>query len=309
MPLAQWRTAEICLDAVMAKRRLVQRSMVGPWTLRRNAGVQMMSIRGLLKRVGKVSEPASAAYPSVEVFSWEPGDGRRNFGDHLARVIAQAAAARRGLTLDEETKAPRRLFTVGSVLHFARDGDTIWGSGVNGKIPLDRIAARRLDIRAVRGPKTATVLRDMGMSVPEVYGDPALLLPTLFPGRFRPEPVRDYVIVPNLHDLPLIEDRERLVSPLMGWNRCVAAIVSARFVVASSLHGIILAEAFGIPARFTRFSTTEDAFKYDDYAQGTGRPSLEPASSVEQALDMGGHPPIAFDADRLLDSFPFDLWS
>ena len=292
----------------MRERRLVRCGMLGPWARGRQAGLRMTSIRGLVKRLAGMEKAARAPYPSLEVFSWEPGDGRRNYGDHLARVIAQAAAARRGLTLDEEIAAPHRLFTVGSVLHFARDGDTVWGSGVNGKIALERIGARRLDIRAVRGPKTAAVLRKLGMTVPDVYGDPALLLPKLFPDRFKPDPVRDYVIVPNLHDLALIEDRERLVSPLMGWNRCVAAIVSARFVVASSLHGIILAEAFGIPARFTRFSPTESAFKYDDYAQGTGRSTLEPATSVEQALDMGGHPPIAFDADRLLASFPYDLW-
>ncbi len=160
------------------------------------------------------------------------------------------------MTLDDEVKPTRRLLGIGSILHFANDGDVIWGSGINGKVASGDIPARQLDIRAVRGPKTAARLRDMGMSVPNVFGDPALLVPRLFKDRFVPTPNRDYVIVPNLHDLPLVTDQTRLVSPLWGWNRCIEEILSAKFVIASSLHGLILAEAFGVPARYLRLSET-----------------------------------------------------
>ncbi len=247
-------------------------------------------------------------YAEVELFSWAPADGRRNFGDHLSRIVCDAVAAHAGRTFSDEVATPRRLLAIGSILHFARDGDVVWGAGINGKIALDAVKARRLDVRAVRGPKTAEILASFGIDAPSVFGDPALLVPTLFPGRFAVKPVRDYVIVPNLHDLPLVEDKARLVSPLWGWNRCIEGIVGAEMVVASSLHGIILAEAFGVPARYVRLSETESLFKYDDYAQGTGRAMLEPAGSVAEALAMGGHPPPVFDAQALLAAFPFDLW-
>lgn len=267
-------------------------------------------ISKLIRRLSPAPAPISGPpYPVVEIESWAPLDGRRNFGDHLSIVIASAVAARKGLTFEDEVSRHRRMLAIGSILHYARDGDTVWGSGVNGKIPLEEIVARRLDIRAVRGPKTAEVLRGMGHQVPDVFGDPGLLLPTLFGDRFRPQPSRDVIFVPNLHDWKLVASDPRAVSPLGGWNRVVEEILTARFVAASSLHGLIVAEAYGIPARYVRLSEIEGRFKYDDYAQGTGRKTLEPAESIEEAVAMGGHPPIKFDPEALLAAFPYDLWS
>lgn len=267
------------------------------------------NIRKLFPRSAKTSpQPIATPYPMIDVFHWQPKDGSRNFGDHLSKIVVSGVGMTQGLTLDDEVGTGRRLFGIGSILHFADDGDVVWGSGINGKVAGGEISARRLDVRAVRGPKTAARLRELGMSVPNVFGDPALLVPRLFKDRFVPEGNRDYVIVPNLHDLPLVTDRARLVSPLWGWNRCVEEILSAKFVIASSLHGLILAEAFGIPARYLRLSETESTFKYDDYAQGTGRASLDPVRSVEEALGEGPHPAIDFDADALVAAFPFDLW-
>lgn len=102
-----------------------------------------------------------------------------NFGDLLGPLIVSRLMAQLGL--DPEAVRPARLLTVGSVLHWAQDGDVIWGSGVNGNIPGGQHIARILDIRAVRGPRTRAFLAGRGFTVPEVYGDPALLLPTVLP--------------------------------------------------------------------------------------------------------------------------------
>ena len=253
-------------------------------------------------------EKPVSPYPMVELVAWAPPSGARNFGDHLSHIITAAAAAERGLTFDDEVSEARRMLGIGSILHFSADGDIVWGSGVNGKIAVAEIKSTLLDIRAVRGPKTSAVLRDAGFTVPDVYGDPALLTPRFFSDRFPVAPSRDYIFVPNLNDLKVHGEEANLVSPLLGWNRCIEAICSAKLVIASSLHGIILAEAFGVPARYVRLSEIEARFKYDDYAQGTGRAELTPASSIQEALDMGGHPPIQFDADALIAAFPYDLW-
>lgn len=235
-------------------------------------------------------------------------DGTRNFGDHLSRVISRCVALEHQLTFDDEVARERRLLAVGSILHLAQDDDVIWGSGVNGKIAHSQIIAKTLDIRAVRGPKTAAVLRALGHKVPEVYGDPALLVPRYFGQRFVVKPCRDYVFIPNLNDLGFDIECERFASPLMGWNRCLEEIVSARLVISSSLHGIVLAEAFGVPARQVRLSDTEPQFKYDDYALGTGRQCLTPARSIAEAMELGGDRPMVFDGQALVDAFPVDLW-
>jgi pyruvyltransferase len=247
------------------------------------------------------------AYPAVDLVWWRPPDGL-NFGDVLSPVIVTKVLADNGRSLMDQVDRPTRLLALGSILHFARDGDVIWGAGINGKLPKTRLAFHRLDVRAVRGPLTADVLRRRGIDVPEVYGDPALLLPTLFPA-LRPTAAVPSVIVPNLHDAARLaaEGIEHL-SPRLGWNICVERILRAGLVIASSLHAIIVAEAFGIPARYVRFSETESRFKYEDYALGTGRSGLEAAASIDEAREMGGMPAIRFDSRRLLEAFPIDLW-
>lgn len=261
-----------------------------------------------LRRLRQVSPSYDDRFPTIELFEWRPYGGATNFGDHLGKVVASRLINKAGHMPDEEVPQSRRLFTVGSVIHFAETDDVIWGSGVNGKLPRDQHKFKTLDVRAVRGPKTATFLRELGVAVPNIYGDPALLVPTLFSDRFRVKPRRPAVFIPNLHDLSIAKTDLPIVSPLRGWNHVIKMIVGSEMVVSSSLHGIVLAEAFGIPARYVRLSETEHPFKYDDYAQGTGRASLKPAKSINHALDMGGMPPIDFSPDELLKAFPLDLW-
>ncbi|WP_227006318.1 polysaccharide pyruvyl transferase family protein [Rufibacter latericius] len=212
--------------------------------------------------------------------------------------------------LEEETIQRRTMLAIGSVMHFAHDNDVIWGTGVNGKVDVNEHQFSTLDVRAVRGPLTREFLQKRGIPVPEVYGDPALLLPHLFPGRFRKTGQKRYVVVPNLHDLKTVRSLglENVISPVWGWNKCVEEILKAEFVIASSLHGLIIAEAFGIPACYIRFTETENLFKYNDYLMGTGRGEVEFATSVAQALEMGGMPAPQFDATKLLAAFPIDLW-
>lgn len=44
----------------------------------------------------------------------------------------------------------------------------------------NRLEKRKLDVRAVRGPVTRAILMDYGYSVPEVYGDPAIIMPEIY---------------------------------------------------------------------------------------------------------------------------------
>ncbi len=250
-------------------------------------------------------------YPHVELFFWRPDDGTVNFGDYLSLVIVDQCLRHNRYTLADETRRQMRMFAIGSILHYARNDDVIWGSGINGRAGQDDLNRRvqRLDVRAVRGPRTQEILRRRGLSVPDVFGDPALLLPHLFPGRFRPRPVRPWVFVPNLHDLALVDHASaHVASPLGSWNRRIEAILEAELVLASSLHGIVVAEAYGIPARYVRLSSGEAEFKYRDYYEGTGRFDVAFASSLEEAREMGGAARLNFDHQALMDAFPIDLW-
>lgn len=251
-----------------------------------------------------------ASFPHVDLYYWKPAGNYLNFGDHLAKIIVSKILAEHGHVLEEETSRERRLLAIGSILHFANDGDVVWGSGVNGKIAPTAHQFNALDVRAVRGKLTRAFLLERGIAVPEVYGDPALLLPHLFPGSFVKNTQTGYVVVPNLHDLAIARQTglQHIVSPLWSWNRCVEQILKGELVIASSLHGLIIAEAYGVPARYLRLSEEENIFKYNDYMSGTGRADITPAFSIEEALEMGGMTPPVFDPKPLLSAFPLDLW-
>jgi pyruvyltransferase len=112
-------------------------------------------------------------------------------------------------------------------------------------------------------------------------------------------------IVPNHNDLARFADT-RVVSPLSPVHEVIGAIARSEFVCGTSLHAIVIAEAYGIPARLIR-SAVEPPFKYDDYYAGTGRERYSPAGTVDEAIALGGEPPAVADVDALLAAFPVDL--
>jgi pyruvyltransferase len=247
----------------------------------------------------------------VDVAAWNPvratnrwgrpalrGRPLDNFGDLLGPLIVRELVTELGL---RPAKERRRLLAIGSVLHFGRPGDVVWGAGRNAKAgaPPDG-----LDVRAVRGPRTAADYPDA-----VVGGDPALLL-----GGLRPDLLVDparrtgVAVVPNLNELVEVSDRRAVVSPRAPLAQVLRSIARSRLVVGSSLHGVIVAEALGVPARAVR-AVAEPAFKYEDYYLATGRdPDEVVAGSVEEAMDRGGAPAPVWDPTPLLSAFPAELW-
>lgn len=255
----------------------------------------------------------------VDVYQWNPlrddgAGGRRlvdNFGDLLGPMIVERMLWRRR-PQDQPGPLPRRrLFAVGSVLHQAAESDVVWGAGINGKeLSHYPESFPTFDVRAVRGPWTARLLTDLGIDVPAVFGDPALLLPRLLPelSSWAHAPVTDTLIVPNYNDIGAYRDSEhQVLDPRLPVYTVLRTIARSRFVVGSSLHAVIVADSLGIPARFVA-SGVEDPFKYRDYLAGTGRPAARIARDVAEAHHLGGHERPDADLDALEDAFPWDRW-
>ncbi|OWP20257.1 hypothetical protein CBF90_14405 [Microbacterium sp. AISO3] len=233
-----------------------------------------------------------------------------NFGDLLGPVIVERMVDRLGLT---ETDRKSRLLAVGSILKLAQDGDVVWGIGANGKSLTGPFDFSRLDVRAVRGPLTRDFLVSRGVEVPSVFGDPGLLVGHLWQrdelAMRAPAGTPRIVVLPNFHDFKQQRKTHRnAVDPTTGLWEVIGAIAQADLVVGSSLHGIVIAESLGVPARLVR-SHTEPAFKYDDYFQGTGRAEVGVAATVDEALAMGGSSPLKWDPSPLVQAFPAELWS
>ncbi len=265
----------------------------------------------VLKKIGAVwlvfSYMACFAFEEgLPLFCWQQKEFV-NFGDHLAVVIVERIIQD---PVRVHTKAEKKLLGLGSLLYFANTGDVLWGTGCNYKYDKKSdYGFTDLDVRAVRGPLTKAFIEEMGVKCPEVYGDPALLFPYLFPEFKKKEnPSRPYIIVPHLYERDLFEPAPHVISPIAHWRVVVGAILDSRFVISGSLHAIIIAESYGIPARYLRLSEKEPLFKYHDYYASTGRDSFQFAATVKEALHLGGEPPIAFDPEPLWKAFPFEFW-
>lgn len=240
----------------------------------------------------------------------------QNFGDYLSLVIVGEFLKRSGIFPIPVESGNNRLLALGSVMHFGETGDVVWGTGVNGKVPMEKYKFDNLDVRMVRGPLTREFLMQRGTSVPDdVYGDPALLLPKLFP-KFKWKPISGRVsVLPNFNEFEqvskLVPDNFHLISPIGYWKGIVKDILHSELVLTSSLHGLIISEVFGIPVRFVAPFGGETLFKYEDYLLGTGR-SLEkrPKSFLEGIhTSMGvGFAAPKVDMELMIERFPLDFF-
>ena len=162
----------------------------------------------------------------------------------------------------------------------------------------------------MRGPRTRNFLMNRGIDVPEVYGDPALLLPLLMPKLLDVPKKYAVTVVPNFNDLrlnPTWRFSPKVLNPRSGLAHCLQRIAASEFVVGSSLHGIIVAEALGIPARLVQ-SEAESDLKYADYYEATGRADYCPAETIREATAAGGERFPVFSPDGLMAAFPANLW-
>lgn len=211
---------------------------------------------------------------------------------------------------------------IGSVIDkFCDENTIIWGSGV--LFGDSELKDKPMRVCAVRGPLSRKYLLDRGVDCPEIYGDPALLLPKIV----KTEKTKKYKlgIVPNVADLNneilkrlLLSDCVKLINPAdygEDWKSVIYDICSCENIASSSLHGLIVADAYGVPNVRVKFSDNVAGgdFKYNDYFLSVSRPLSQPISmdeniGVNDIINVcKSWKPIIFDIKPLIDSCPFEL--
>ena len=178
-----------------------------------------------------------------------------------------------------------KLIAVGSIMHVIKPGDTIWGSGIireNERFP----QARNCKFLAVRGKLTRNIIIRDGGKVPEIYGDPAILLPRMF----IPEVAKTHKvgIIPHFIDVHLVDknmakklangETYKMIDVFLPYKEFITEVLSCERVISSSLHGIIIAESYGVEAEWIELSNKVigDGFKFRDYLTGTNRKEQGP---------------------------------
>lgn len=209
--------------------------------------------------------------------------GVQNVGDLLSPVLFDYLLRMKGI--DRWQPRTKRVALIGSIIQFVSAKATVFGSGFLSQHSVEVFARKKpqLTIRAVRGPLTRNALVEMGYNVPEVYGDPAILMPHFY---HRRECKRyEYTVIPHYSKLGKYKGDEHVLSTLTNdWRAFIDAICASQYVISSSLHGIILAEAYGVPAIMLNDTESDDLFKYKDYYYSTGRHSFPMAGSIADAL-------------------------
>ena len=201
---------------------------------------------------------------------WHPTT--KNFGDVLTVPILRHL----GFTLEHvERQTHGKVLATGSIMNCLRPHDTVWGTGVQ----LDhRYPAKTATFLAVRGPLTRSCID--GADVPEVYGDPALLLPRLY----DPDVTTSHKIGVMPHYMDARAARHRYPKALFidvygGWRRVVRQMKACERIVTTSLHGVIAADAYGIPVTWHGSYTgriVSGNLKFQDYFLATRGRCLTP---------------------------------
>lgn len=285
------------------------------------------------------------------------GHGRvGTLGDLLSPILV-AAFTGQSVEFSHSLSLLPRLVAIGTVGPRQRLGRMdIWGAGLAGcrgenfrisrgwrQPPLTHIVAH-----ATRGPYSAAMLRAAGIDAPTLHGDPAWLLPRLWPDPGR-EPLHALGVFLHSSDttdahpdaLPRPEFQRYAVPPAwagailvrpthvaaeLGAVRArVEELLSCRRILSSSLHALILAEAYGIPcAAFDfhpgphgRFAPDDETKPLDhrirDFYAGSGARAV-PVFRTERHLPTDWDAAIRFidshweplnhDPTRLLEAFP-----
>ncbi|MBV7379472.1 polysaccharide pyruvyl transferase family protein [Maritimibacter dapengensis] len=208
-----------------------------------------------------------------------------NFGDDLSREIVAHVSGR---TVDWAQKPRADMVAIGSVLQGVRrqfkDGPPkgkkirVWGTGLMHPVPTDFLPHVRMHL--VRGPITATLL---GLDH-DRFGDPGLLASDTFgdQGTRRDRigfiPHINHVDDPMVAEVLAAEPRLFLIDPRRPARAVVAEIATCAHVVSSSLHGLVVADSYGVPNTWLDPTGihTNAALKFYDYAAGIERPLAPP---------------------------------
>jgi pyruvyltransferase len=199
----------------------------------------------------------------VKVWAWS--EGVRNFGDELGPVIL----SRLGYDVERvETIGEADVLACGSLLESAatdaKPGAVVWGSGL---MMGDRTDLSHLDVRAVRGRLTASAC---GLPEDIVTGDPGSLVPELWD---RPRPAVLLGVVRHYVDEREYPWADATISAAAGVDEVIDFIGSCRRVASSSLHGLIVASAWGIPAvRLHHPGVAGGDFKWADWLSSADDP-------------------------------------
>lgn len=235
-----------------------------------------------------------------------------NWGDIIGPEIVRHFSQSSKIEPTDQ-KVNGKLVSIGSVMLAVRNNDLIWGTGIiqSGQhLP----NLRNVKIFATRGPMTRDRLIDLGHKVPEVYGDPGLLYPHIYNPEIKK--THKWGIIPHYVDVNhpmvkhLVNKGVKFIDICAGKKEFVDQLKSVDNVLSSSLHGLIAADAYGIPN--ARIKLTGNLvggdFKFRDYSLSVNRLNWKAVEINKETIieEIELNHSIEWDEDELLQSAPWN---
>ncbi|MBD1422505.1 polysaccharide pyruvyl transferase family protein [Sphingobacterium chuzhouense] len=178
---------------------------------------------------------------------------------------------------------------IGSILSWLPKGSLVWGTGFMNK----NESFKGGKVYAVRGKLTEQKLEEQGISPTRIYGDPALLLP-LWLNEQKIKTIK-LGLIPHWKEVDFFKntygERYHVIDfrtkDVVGVTR---EITSCEYILSSSLHGIIVAHAYGIPALWIKHGYIDtDGFKFYDYFSSVDIPIYNGFKDIDDILADDAH--------------------
>lgn len=244
--------------------------------------------------------------------------GSNNFGDVLNPLLLHKLTGKKIVPVKALYYAKNHFFVIGSILNRASRYTIVWGTGFISED--SHCQEEPLKVLAVRGPKTRQILLNDGIDCPEVYGDPALLLPKVYhpkiEKKFKLGIVPHYVDKKNEWLTKIKDNPEVKILNIQEKDPFVFIdeLLSCEQIASSSLHGLIVADAYEIPSVWIEFSNKVmgNGFKFLDYFMSVKRKDNKPIyitvhTKLSDIYNGFYDYEIDIDLDKLLKACPFKI--
>ncbi len=168
-----------------------------------------------------------------------------------------------------------KFYGIGSILNSDLKNSIVWGSGFIK--PPSKITGIPVKILAVRGELSGKILDENGIKHEGVYGDPALLMPEIYnpvmKKKYKLGIIPHYTELTEISLLSKFDNSIRIISPIVknhNYLDIIDQIKECENILSSSLHGLILADAYSIPSLRLKFrdKIIGGDFKFEDYYSG-----------------------------------------
>lgn len=229
----------------------------------------------------------------------------RNFGDEISPLLVREIFGRECRLA---TPDACEIVAAGSVAEIVRDTKwanrpVLWGTGFL-RDEDDQIGARDFEVAAVRGARSRDRLEDGREKV--ALGDPGLLadaLLTTTPGKTHALGVLPHFLDADVAEVGWLrhQDGVRLIDATADPRTVVEQIASCETLLSSSLHGLVVADAVGVPNGHLRLSANPfigGMHKFRDYYSVFADPARHFVLSPGRVLGAGIAETVALVQER-----------